>query len=329
MIKLSGFILLLFLVACQGQTEKVNESTPTDSIALLTAQLQVDPDNYTLLQKRATLYIEKQQGDSALQDLTSIIIRDSSDAVIYCLLADAYFLKGNFNASEHAISRALLLDPEHIGALTRKAEMYFYHRDYASCMSTIQQALNADRHNPRILFIRAMAYKESGDTGKAISDLERVIQQDMNYYNAYYQLGSIYAALNKLALAEGYFNNAAKLQPNNIEPLYALAMMYQQTGATQKAVSMYRTLLQVDKDFKYAYYNMGYISMLHEKSYTKAIALFDSACMIDNNYAEAYYNKAVCYELTGNKQMARTNYKKAITCRPDYTKAIEALNQLH
>ena len=54
-------------------------------------------------------------------------------------------------------------------------------------------------------FGRAMAYRASGRTAEALGELERAVAADPTFYIAYYQLGMMYKAMGKPALARQWW----------------------------------------------------------------------------------------------------------------------------
>ncbi len=326
-------VAFLFLISIAVQScihsEKKNEPTFKDSISLYNYRVQNHPQNSTFLQQRAQYFLDNANPDSAFIDITKAIRIDSSNADVYCLLADVYFAKANFKFCEHAITKALFLNPNHIGALTRKAEMSFYIKDYDAFFNQAKTILKLDRQNPRLYFIKAMAFKETGDTNQAVFNLQQVLKQNAEYIDAYIQIGLLYAATNQLALAEGNFKNALQLNPENTDALYALGMLYQTTNEPQKAINQYTKIIQSNPNYKYAYYNIGYINLVVLNNPKQALDFFTKTTALDSTYAEAWYNKGYCNELLRFIPQAKKDYKKAINCRPNYKNAINALNQLN
>ena len=105
-------------------------------------------------------------------------------------------------------------------------------------------------------------------------------------------------------------------------------MFYQETADFNNAIETYTTIIQIDPNYKFAYFNLGYIHLVYLKVYDVAIDYFTKAIKADPAYAEAYYNRGYSFELRGDMINAKTDYKKALELKTNYQKAIEGLNRV-
>ena len=79
-----------------------------------------------------------------------------------------------------------------------------------------------------------MLYLETRDTATAASSFQTVVEVDPTRYDAYIQLGLLYAAAHD-DLALEYFRTARNLKANSIEALYDEAVYLQEHGDTEGA----------------------------------------------------------------------------------------------
>jgi len=91
---------------------------------------------------------------------------------------------------------------------------------------------------------------------------------------------------------------------------------------------LYFDIIKKDPNYKFAYYNLGYIHLVYLEVYTESVKYFTKAIAIDPNYVEAYYNRGYAYELRGDITNARMDYEMALQLRTNYPLAIEGLNRL-
>lgn len=327
-------ILALFAfctVSCSNKN-KTNETTPiNDSIpaelALLNKQINGDPDNPDLYNKRAKYYSGLQKFDEALSDINKALILDSSKADYFLTLSDIYFGTGKIKNCQAAIQKSINIDPNYSDGLLKMAELQLYFKEYKKTIEYINKALDINNINAKAYFMKGMTYKEMGDTAKAVSNFIKATDQDNEYYHAYIQLGIIFATKHN-KLAEDYYNNALRLNPKSIEALYGLGMYYQEDAEYNKAITAYDSILTINPNYKQAHFNLGYIHLVYLRIFPKAIKHFTDAINCDPNYAEAYYNRGYCFELSGNKNSAKADYKKALEIKSNYQKAIDGLNRL-
>lgn len=332
LLKLFPAFILLALLSCGGNKEQTDTVVPaTDSmpanLADITKKIEADPKNAALYDQRAQIYLESKDPGKALSDINKAIELDAKNPAWYRTLSDVYFSMGKAQKCREALNKALTMNEDDTEALLKLAELDFYFKDYEKCFEETNRALKIDEMLPRAYFIKGMAYREMGDTAKAVKNLQIAVEKDQQYFDAYMQLGLIFSTKHN-PLAADYFRNALNVNPKSIEAYYGLGMYYQSVGEFNKAIESYSSILKIDPKYKYAHFNLGYIHLVYLKVYDVAIRHFTDAITADPNYAEAYYNRGYSYELRGDVNNARTDYKQAMKIKPNYTKAVEGMNRL-
>jgi len=311
--------------------EKKNNTVPDEAtskdLAKLSELINKEPENAGLYYKRALIYLDKNNNDNALNDVYKAIGIDNKNSDYFCLLADILFATGKLKKSTEAIEQAIALKPSNTNALLKKAELFFFYKKYDSTFYYIDKTMKLDKNNNKALFMRAMAFKEAGDTNKAINDFNTVIENENNHIEAYMQLGLLYS-IKKNKLALDYFNNVLNIDPTNIEALYAKAMFFQESAEYNKAIETYTSIINIKPDYKFAYFNLGYIHLVYLKVYNVAIDYFSKAIAVAPDYYEAFYNRGYSYELRGDIFNAKKDYKTALELKTNYQKAIDGLNRI-
>lgn len=330
------FLCTIIFGACNNiksddEIAKDEKLAPKDSlskaIANLSEKISKDPENIDLLHKRAKLYIEKNDLNEALNDMRIVMSKDTTKANFFFTLSDLYFRMGKINGSKAALLKCISIDEKYTEAYLKLAELYLYLKDYPKVFENANKATELDAENAKAYFIRGIAYKEKGDTNRAINSFQTTVEKDQQYYHAYMQLGLLFAAKhNKLAI--DYYNNALNLKPKSIEAYYGLGMFYQEHGAYNKAIETYTTINKIDPKYKFAYYNLGYIDYVYLNVIDVAMKNFSAAINADSTYAEAYYMRGLCHEAGGDLRNAKTDFQRALKFKVNYEKAIKGINRL-
>ncbi|MFH1321709.1 MAG: tetratricopeptide repeat protein, partial [Bacteroidota bacterium] len=321
---ISFSLSILILVSCAesenpsitgNETSDINNqilqdkqpTTPDQQIDCLTQQINKDRTDANLFHERGKLYYERNYLDQALTDVKVAIRIDSTQSCFYYTLSDIYFTSGNANKYKEALEKCILLEPKHVEALLKLAELHLITRQYKKTIEIVNTVLGIDKHNAKAYFILGTNFKETGDSARAISSFQTAVEKDPDHYHAYVELGLLfYKKKNKLAI--DYLNNALNLNPHSIEAHYAKAMFYQENNEIDKAVDTYATILQIDPNYKFAHYNLGFIHSKYLEEYKTAALHFDNAIKCDSTYAEAYYMRGLCMENLGDIAMAREDY---------------------
>ncbi|NQV02466.1 MAG: tetratricopeptide repeat protein [Bacteroidia bacterium] len=328
---LSFVCCIIMFASCGPGSDSSDSDAGIDSAAIariqLNQEIQDHPTDPDLYEKRATYYLGVHEIDKALKDISQSISLDDKNPSYYVTLSEIQLLMGNSANCMTALNRAIALEPENQDAQLKLAKLHLILRNYNATFRITNELIRMDEYNPRAYFHRANGFLEKGDTAKAIGDLMKAVDQDQLYVEAYLQLGELFA-MRKDPLAEGYFTNALRISPNNLEALYMLGMYYQNTEQFEKALSTYDRLIVAEPSFRNAPYNKGYIFLVYMQDFPMAVEAFTQAIRVDSSYINAFFNRGFAFELNGQPELARIDYKTTLALDINNQKAIEGMNRL-
>ena len=324
-------ITLLTTLSCKHKTDNnaaaasKNDSIPAP-VRDITIKIKGDPDNADLYHQRAKIYIEIQKPGLAVLDMQKVISLDTSKPEYFVTLADLYFMTGKASASKSALQKCISLDPKNVDANLKLAELDYLLRNYKVAIDKINKILEEHGDNANAYMIKGRALKEMGDTTKAVDNFRKAILYNPKYFDAYIQLGILFAS-KKNPMALDYYNNALNIKPNSPEAFYNIGMFHQETGDLEKAKESYNAIITInpkgsDEAFlKMAFHNLGYILLVYKNKPDQAIIQFNNAIKTDSVYVEAYYNRGLSYEKMNNFAKAQSDYKAALAIKPDFEKS--------
>ncbi len=329
--------LTSIFISCQPSVVTKEEQEKADSLSIklnspelkaLNAQLLEDPSDPELYIKRSQLYIQYKQFDVAAGDVKRAIRIDSTVASYYIALGDVYFAENKTRQTKEVLERTVVKFPESTEALMKLSELYFIVRQYKEAIENINKALKLNENIAKAYYLKGSIYRESGDTTKAISSLETAVEQDNRLTDAYYDLGIIYAA-RKNPIAFEYYANALRVDPGYVNAQYARAKLLQDLGKFDEAITEYIALLNKDKNYFQANYNIGAIYLDVKNDYPKAIEYLTKAIEQNDQWAAAYFARGYSFAKMGNKANAIEDYKKCLSIEPNFTEATVGLRQLN
>ncbi|MCD4681273.1 MAG: tetratricopeptide repeat protein [Bacteroidales bacterium] len=327
-------LFVFFIISCKNNTNEdkhisteTTKDSITDPLKLITQKIANDSLNADLYNERSYLYIQKKLINESLNDIHKALELKPSEVRYYMTLSDIYMLMGKMQKSINTLKKASDLNSEDPAPYLKIAEIYLINKEYPLCFDYIEKAIALDAVNPRAYFMRGFANKERGDTVRAVKFFQIAIDQDQDYYEAYNQLGLLFAAKGS-DMAIDYYNNALDIKPNSIEIRYNLAMYYQDDADYSAAINTYLSIIDIDSLYKNAFFNLGYIYLVYLEVYETAIDYFTNAIEVHPEYIEAYYNRGYCYELLGRNKEAESDYRKCLDLETNYEKAVEGLNRL-
>jgi tetratricopeptide (TPR) repeat protein len=333
-------LIVAGLTACNEDSNKENEnrSDKTEEtlntgdpelarIDALNKKIREDSLNGDSYRDRAQFYLEKEEFRKALEDIRKSIIIDSTFSPYYVTLGEIFLGMGKLKNCVESMDRAIELDPNNKDAYLKLAEISIAINDSKRALDYIDKAMKIDDLEPKAYFMRGIVMLQIGDTVHGIRNFQKAIDVDQEFFDAHLKLGLLYLG-KKNKLAVDYFNNALNIEPGNPEVTYYLGMYYQETGNYEKAIQIYNTILDKTPDFYFALYNIGFINLVYLKDYPVAIEYFDKTIEQNPKYTDAFYNRGFAYELSGDINHSKSDYKKALELVPNYEKAIAGLNRI-
>ena len=329
--KILLMLISIVFFGCDHTNEQVSEKktqpVAENDFTKINRQISENPGDASLYYKRAKLFEQKKDLQQAYTDITKAVNLDSGKFEYFMYLADISFKGLQIQKSIDAFGKAISIEPRNKDAHLKLSELYLYLKAYPQSISESNEALKIDKNSAKAYFIKGFAFKETGDTMKALSSFQTSVEIEPDYYDSYIQLGNIQAA-RKNSIAIQYYNNALRIQSSNTEAYYNRGLLYQNMGNLSKAIEDYKALLTIDPHYPEAHYNLGYIDLVYKKDYKSAINHFTDAIRYNDQYAEAYYNRGLAFEFSGNKQAAVKDYNEAIKIIPTFKLALARLKSL-
>ena len=152
-----------------------------------------------------------------------------------------------------------------------------------------------------LLFAVAIEEEKKGALAKAAEIHEKILTINSNYYKSYPVLAGLYSSLGKKREAIQYGKKALEHNPDDIDLLNTMGMVYLEAGDFANALSYFNTVIQLNPRFAYAYNNKGYI-LLQQEEYDLALLSIEKSLALDMDNAYAYRNAAICYHKKGEKE---------------------------
>ena len=338
---MKNIILLLIITlffACTPPPDKETKASnvKADSLSIklnshelkaVNEELLKTPNEPTLYNKRANIYITLKQPQEAINDAKRAIRLDSSNADYYITIVDALFTQNKTRDAKEVLERIEKKFPENTETLLKLSELYFLVRQYQKAIDYVNKALKIDENLAKGYYLKGSIYRESGDTAKALSSLETATEQDNKYEDAFYDMGVIFSA-RKNPIALEYYSTVIKLNPKNEEAKFARAKLLQDLGKIDAAISEYEYVLLQNKNREDCLYNIGALYLEYKKDNKKALEYITKAIAINSNYTQAYFARGFTYAKLKDKDNARADYNMCLKIEPNYPAAVQGLNEL-
>lgn len=320
------FIAAMLTVGCKQQVV-TDDMDDKEKLEVLDRQIEKHPNDAALLAQRAQVLLNLGRSKEASYDINKAVQVSPDNDKYLMLQADIYFSNGDVSNSYSALSAAEKIAPESMDVQLKMGELTFYNRDYDRSMKHLNSVTEKDPNNRTALFMKGFIYKEKGDTASAVTLLRKVCDIYPDYEPAFEELGVLYATHHDPMAAE-YLTTAIRIEPNNTNAMYALAMYYQETEETEKAEELYRRMIDINENSADAWHNLGYIELFHYRDYQRAIEYMTNAVNADQQHIAAWTNLGCAYELSDQPGEARRAFETALAIDADYQPALDGLKRL-
>ncbi len=180
----------------------------------------------------------------------------------------------------------------------------------------------------RAYYHLGVAYKEKGDFGRAVFNLEQA-QRYNNFDEAdfFMALGLSYAGLKQFDKAVEAFKKAASINPKLAPAYINMAINSDAMGNYPASVEYLNQALQADGNSWEACFNMGN-TLAHQGRNDEAIEWYKKAIALNSRYSDAYNNMGIVYATMKNYPAAYRYFKAAVAADPRQLQAQGNLNQV-
>ncbi len=327
---ISSWLLLTSLIiifACNRTATTTDaEATGDPAIDELTTAIQKSPDDPELYLRRSELYYERQAYDQAIADLAKVMKIDSTNLKAHHLLADAYLDDYQSARALATLQRAAMLYPDSIGTKLKLSEFQLILKQYDQALTTIADIMKIRPGDPEALFMLGMVYRDQGKTNEAIGAFQSAVERNPDMSEAWVILGDLMDRTNN-PLAIQYFDNAIRVDPDNVAAWHAKAYFLQNNDSISQAVDIYRHIHTMDSQYGDAYLNAA-ILLMYQDSVDAAMKELDILEKIDPTNAAAWFYKGKIYQFRGQKDLAKAAFEQALRLDDGYEQARDGLEEL-
>jgi tetratricopeptide (TPR) repeat protein len=319
--------LILLLTSCElADKDDAQKILHTAPYAVYTDSINQFPQNNSLYTKRAFLLSQNNKHELATADYKKAweLKPGSTTALQYI---SNLLLTDKTGEAIKLLKESIAAWPDDLELRRRLSEIYMQIGQDDKALEEIDGLLMKDSLNFETWFERGELLGKIKDTVGAIYSLERSYAlQPINYTGI--PLANLYA--NKkdpraLSVCDSLISRDTTGILNDV--YYIKGVYYSDTRQYDKALEQFNECIRRDWKFVDAYIEKGII-YFEEKKYTEALDIFVMAATVSNTNADAYYWMARCYEATGKKDQAITNYQRALALDKTFTDARDAIRRL-
>jgi tetratricopeptide (TPR) repeat protein len=304
--------------------QRVSFGSGYDSLSSL---IEDDRGNAELYSIRGYWLMNNNKLVEAIPDFQRAIDLDSTNGKYYVGKSEVLIAQKQIGLAKAFLDEAIHKSPGSTEIMLKTSEIYLWAGDYQKTIDWANAALNFDQYLAQAYYLKGMAHQYSKDTVKAVTSFQTAVEQDPMQYNAYMQLGKLYALENH-EYADAYYANALRINDKSIEAYYARGLYRQNIKNAEGALEDYNEILELEPNHVAANYNIGFVKLMLLEQPDSAKIFFENASNFAPTYADAIYMLGYCLELEGDNSNALIKYQEALLVQDTHTLAARGVNRL-
>jgi tetratricopeptide (TPR) repeat protein len=284
-----------------------------------------------------TLFQAQKRYDLALKAYDTVLQVDPNHLMANYYKATLLEESGNTDGALQAYNKVLSIDPNNKAAQDKLLALAKQQTDPAKLAVGLKQYADRFPNNATVQAQIGEEFHQRKNLNDAAYYYKRAIQLDPNLASAWANLGAVYQAQGKDEDSAEAFQKAKALDPNNTTfqelaknaatdigyKAYQQAVALQQQNKPQEALPYFQKALETNDtaEIRAAY---G-ISLQSAGKLDEAIMAYQKAMSQDPGNADYAYYLGTAYHQKKDMPKAEAAYKKALSLKPDYTDAKNAL----
>jgi len=205
------------------------------------------------------------------------------------------------------------------------SRMYLYDNDLAKSIEYMELAEIADPGSAYLKYNLAQLYISANLTEDAKTKLKEVIEIDEDYVEAYKLLGRLMSTSTSekdKKEAGKYLQKAVKIDPDNSDSYFLLALHYLQIGDKEKAKELLEKSIKIQPNDEDAYFFLGEL-LKEDENLESALALYSELLTLDPKNFVTLLTLASIEEKMLNYVKAEQYFKQLLKYYPNNSKAYE------
>ena len=335
----------------QGDEQQEKKFIRTST--LLREQIKNDPRNPIPHHYLATSYLDRQRNDECIREALEAIklfkkqnINTQPRLLTYYTASVAFYRKKDLANAEAYALKAIDFYPDYVDAYCLLSSIYLMRKEHNKCIeaskkflkllesieSNLTKALvipyNNLQHASLVHSRMAIVYYEQGKEHEGDQSLNNAISCADNKWKPYLVIGKYFLEQGNLKLAEKFFKDGLRNDPNNKSIQYYIAETYEKSGEPDKALTHFKKILEHYPDETFAQYRAGLL-LLKKNQFSEAINMFQSVINKDQQHVGALYNLGISLEGTEEIAQAKDIYNKILKTKPEHAEALVRLGSLY
>lgn len=315
-----------------------------DAIGVYQNLLQRHPESLQVRLGIASAYQQAKRFSEAIEAYRESLKRSPNLAAAMTNLASCYEATEDETQAIHYYKAALAVEPNLPMANGNLGAIYQEQGELDAALLLLEKAI---RQNPQFTAARyrlGLVLTKKREFQRAATEYQRVIAQQRDHVGAYYNLAQAlfrlkkreegkrameaYRRLNEIAQEIDTRERATLMEPSNPQQQFRLGLVYAKYGKIDKAVSAFKTTLELDNNAHYALNGLARLYILQNVQLQDAVGHAKKAFSLSS--APQYLQTlALAHFKAGQRESALKTIQTAIEMEPENEAFQQTLTEIH
>ena len=238
---------------------------------------------------------------------------------VYTNLGVAYKREGLLEKAVAILERGIALDSSYTPFYSNLSSVLRLQKQYAKSAQMLWKTISmTHKLHDYITLVELLKLLKKPE--EALGVANEIVKKFPNEYEAYLNLGNLFASWRLFQKAVEPYRRAIVLAPNKTQAYNNLGVVYKELGRNEEALFAYQKVLELNPNDSAALNNLGNLRR-NMGDTTGAIAALKRSITLNPNYADAYSNLGALYKENKEFDRAMFYYQKALALNPEHTNA--------
>jgi len=238
---------------------------------------------------------------------------------VYTNLGVAYKREGLLEKAVAILERGIALDSSYTPFYSNLSSVLRLQKQYAKSAQMLWKTISmTHKLHDYITLVELLKLLKKPE--EALGVANEIVKKFPNEYEAYLNLGNLFASWRLFQKAVEPYRRAIVLAPDKTQAYNNLGVVYKELGRNEEALFAYQKVLELNPNDSAALNNLGNLRR-NMGDTTGAIAALKCSITLNPNYADAYSNLGALYKENKEFDRAMFYYQKALALNPEHTNA--------
>jgi predicted O-linked N-acetylglucosamine transferase (SPINDLY family) len=287
---------------------------------LMARSMPIQPPNIQFIENYATVLLQAGDFESAHKVGQQGLQLNNANTTLLHVSAISLFKLSRLQESIRQFDKLLLLQPNHVAALTAQCPILAEMGQYDAALASVEKALVLNPQYAEAHLTRGNLYGILKRYDEALGAFERALALQPNLADAWLGRGKVFFEFMRYDDALAAYDKALALKPALAEAWIGRGNVFVEVQRYDDAFAAYDKALALKPDWALAWLGRGNV-FFELKRYDDAFAAYDKALALKPDLAEAWRGRGKVLTELRRYNEALADCDKAVELKPDLANA--------